>query len=293
VTRVLVTGARGQVGTDLVRLLAGEAEVVAHDRASLDLADPAAIVARVRESRPAVIVNAGAYTAVDRAESEPELARAVNATAPGVLAAEAKRAGALLIHYSTDYVFDGTKPSAYVETDATAPLSAYGRTKLEGEQAIAASGCDHVILRTSWVYAPHGKNFMLTMLRLAAEREELRIVSDQHGAPTSSLQLARATRAILADPARARAASGIYHATAAGETTWSEFAREIFTRWSKLRAGFKAPRVVPIATAEYPTPAHRPANSVLSSAKLAATLGVRIPDWREGLDEALSGLAAR
>ncbi len=300
--RVLVTGARGQVGADLVELLAGRAEVIACDRAALDLADPAAISRGVRAARPALILNAGAYTAVDRAESEVDLARAVNARAPEVLAAEAKRAGALLVHYSTDYVFDGTKDSPYVEDDPTAPLGAYGATKLEGERAVAASGCDHLILRTSWVYAPRGRNFMLTMLRLAAEREELRVVDDQRGAPTPSRELARATLAIVGrgdgplaaeDLARAAAKSGTYHATAAGETTWCGFARAIFEAWSK-RAGpsFRAPRIVPIATRDYPTPARRPANSVLSNARLHATFGVALADWRTGLAEAVDALPA-
>jgi len=193
--RVLVTGAGGQVGGEVARLLEGRVEVVAHDRESLDLEKPDDIRWCVREARPDVIVNAGAYTAVDRAESDPQRAWAVNAVAPGILGEEAKRAGALLIHYSTDYVFDGELDRPYVETDRTRPLSVYGSTKLEGEHAAAASGCRHLILRTSWVYAPRGKNFMLTMLRFASERDTLRIVDDQRGAPTSSAQLARATAA--------------------------------------------------------------------------------------------------
>jgi dTDP-4-dehydrorhamnose reductase len=227
VIRVLVTGARGQVGTEVARELGGRAEVIAHDRATLDLAKPPDITARVREARPDVIVNCAAYTAVDRAESEPGLAHAVNGVAPGILGEAAKAAGALLVHYSTDYVFDGTKRAAYVESDATNPLSAYGRTKLEGEQAIARSGCRHVILRTSWVYGPHGANFMLTMLRLAATRDELRIVDDQRGAPTSARAIARLTRELLdrdgdtdqltrAEVDQVAAHPGIYHATAAG-----------------------------------------------------------------------------
>jgi dTDP-4-dehydrorhamnose reductase len=299
--RVLVTGAHGQVGADVALLLAGRAEVIACDRAALDLADPAAIALRVRDARPALIVNAGAYTAVDRAESEVELARAVNARAPEVLAMEAKRAGALLVHYSTDYVFDGTKAAPYVESDPTAPLGAYGITKLEGERAVAASGCEYLILRTSWVYAPRGRNFLLTMLRLAAERDELAVVDDQHGAPTSSSELARATLALVgADAtqpltseglARAAVKSGLYHATAAGDTTWFGFARAIFEAWSK-RAGpaFKVPRVVPIATRDYPTPARRPANSVLSNARLHEAFGVRLADWRTGLTEVVAAL---
>ena len=294
--RVLVTGCRGQVGSEVARALEGVAEVVAHDRATLDLEDAAAVAARVREARPDAIVNAAAYTAVDRAETDEARAHAVNAVAPGVMAEEARKLGALLVHFSTDYVFDGTKPGAYVEDDATAPLGAYGRTKLAGERAIAQAGCDHLVLRTSWVYGPHGSNFMLTMLRLAATREELRIVDDQRGAPTSSLQLARLTRELLAPGegvdreslARLRARTGIYHATAAGETTWFGFAQAIF---AAAPAGTRRPRLVPIPTKDYPTPARRPANSVLSNARLAAAFGARIPPWREGLGEALSCLA--
>jgi len=290
--RVLLTGARGQVGAELARALEGRAEVIAHDRASLDLSDPDAIRARVREARPAVIANAAAYTAVDRAESEPDAARAANALAPGILAEEARRAGALLVHYSTDYVFDGTKIEPYVETDPTGPVSVYGRTKLEGERAIAASGCAHAILRTSWVYAPRGKNFLLTMLALAAKQREIRVVDDQRGAPTSAAQIARATVELLdGGVERIAAAPGIYHATARGETTWFGFAQAIFDAWSR-RAGasFMPPKVVPIPTSEYPTPARRPAYSVLSNAKLERTFGVRLPDWRQGLDEVLSAL---
>ncbi|HET7404333.1 MAG TPA: dTDP-4-dehydrorhamnose reductase [Usitatibacter sp.] len=289
--RVLVTGRAGQVGAEVARALQGFAEVIAHDRSTLDLADPDQVVARVREARPDAIVNAAAYTAVDQAESDAESARRVNAIGPGVLAEEARRAGAVLIHYSTDYVFDGTKAAPYVETDATNPLGAYGRTKLEGERAIAASGCDHVILRTSWVYGPHGRNFLLTMLRLAAQRDELRVVDDQRGAPTSSAQLGRLTRALLAREPALREKAGIYHATAAGETTWRRFAEAIFDG-ARRRASpaFRVPRVIPITTAEYPTPARRPANSLLSNAKLGAAFGLAIGEWREGLDEALSAL---
>ena len=291
--RVLVTGRAGQVGAEVVRALRGFADVIAHDRTTLDLADPDHIAARVRESRPDAIVNAAAYTAVDQAETDAAAARRVNAVGPGVLGEEAKRAGAVLIHYSTDYVYDGAKATPYVETDATNPLGIYGLTKLEGERAIAASGCDHVILRTSWVYGPHGRNFLLTMLRLAARREELRVVDDQRGAPTSSAQLGRLTRALLEREPALREKAGIYHATAAGETTWRRFAEAIF-EGARRRAGpaFHVPRVVPITTAEYPTPARRPANSVLSNAKLEEAFGVRIGDWREGLDEALASAFA-
>ncbi len=301
VIRVLLTGAGGQVGGELARALAGRVELEAHGRASLDLADPDALARRVRQARARVIVNAAAYTAVDRAESEPERARAVNARAPAVLAEEARRAGALLVHYSTDYVFDGAKRAPYVEDDPPAPLGVYGRTKLEGEQAVAASGCEHLILRTSWVYGARGANFVRTMLRLGAEREALRVVDDQHGAPTSSAQLARATVRLIANDAgvidaasvaRAAAAGGLYHATAAGRTTWHGFALAIFEGWKRRRPDYRVPEVTPIPTSGYPTPARRPAWSVLSCDRLAATFGVRIPSWQEGLDEVLSELAA-
>lgn len=286
--RVLVTGAAGQVGGEVARLLAASQQVLAHDRSTLDLEKPDDIRWCVRDARPDVIVNAAAYTAVDRAEGDEARAHAVNAVAPGVLAEEARRAGALLIHYSTDYVFDGELDRPYVETDAANPLSAYGRTKLDGERAIAAAGGRHLILRTSWVYGPRGRNFMLTMLRLAAERDALRIVDDQRGAPTSSLQLARATSQLLeAGPER----SGIYHASAAGVTTWFGFAGAIFEgRRRRVGDAFRVPRLQPIATADYPTPARRPRNSVLSNAKLENVFGVRLEDWREALDEALAAL---
>jgi dTDP-4-dehydrorhamnose reductase len=298
VIRVLVTGCGGQVGAAVARSLAGRAEVLAHDHSALDLADRGAIAARVREARPDVIVNAAAYTAVDRAESEEAAARAVNAAGAGALGEEAARTGALLVHYSTDYVFDGAKPAPYVESDAPHPLNAYGRSKLEGERAIAASGAAHVILRTSWVYGPQGGNFVRTMLRLAATREELRVVDDQRGAPTSSLQLAQATLELIGGPNgevdvtavdAAKARTGLYHATAQGETTWFGFAQAIFDEWSRRNPGFRAPRLVPIASSEYPTPARRPANSLLDSSRLAATFGVRLGPWREALAQALSG----
>ena len=301
--RVLVTGAGGQVGAETARLFAGRGEILASDRTTLDLADSAQVAARIRETRPAVIVNAAAYTAVDRAESEPGIARAVNAVAPGVIAAEAKAIGALLVHFSTDYVFDGTKREPYVEDDATNPLGVYGRTKLEGEHAVTESGCAHVILRTAWVYGPTGKNFMLTMLRLAEKGGLIRVVNDQHGAPTASTQIARALLALLGGPsgvldadsiARVKASPGIYHATASGETTWHGFATAIFEERARRSSGvFVAPQVTPIATREYPTPAARPAYSVLSNAKLQRIFGVRLGDWREGLSEAMSIFTGR
>jgi dTDP-4-dehydrorhamnose reductase len=302
VIRALLTGSGGQVGAEVARELEGRAEVIALDRAGLDLARPDDIARRIREARPDLIVNAAAYTAVDRAETEEDVAHAVNAVAPGVMAEEAKRAGALLLHFSTDYVFDGTQTRPYMETDATRPLGAYGRSKLEGERAVAASGCAHLILRTSWVYGPRGKNFLLTMLRLAATQEELRVVDDQHGAPTSSRQLARAVAAILtggdpsrqieaADLARIAAAQGLYHASAAGDTTWFGFAQAIFAaRARRPGAAFSSPRVLAIPTREYPTPARRPAYSLLSNAKLERVFDVRLGDWRPGLEETLSAL---
>jgi dTDP-4-dehydrorhamnose reductase len=296
--RVLVTGAGGQVGAEIVRALDGRAEVIAHERSTLDLARADQIVARVRQARPAVIVNAGAYTGVDRAESEEDLARAVNGVAPGILGEEARRADALLVHFSTDYVFDGSATRPYVETDAVDPLGAYGRTKLEGERAVEASGCAYLTLRTSWVYGPRGRNFMLTMLRLAAGGKELRVVDDQHGAPTSSLALARAVRDILTrgdaarvidtgDVARLHEARGLYHASAAGATTWFGFAQAIFAERA-AHGGPASPRLVAIPTRDFPTPVRRPAYSVLSNAKLERVLGVRLADWREGLGEAFS-----
>jgi dTDP-4-dehydrorhamnose reductase len=300
--RVLVTGAGGQVGTEVARALAGRAEVIAYGRDTLDLSDPGQLVARIREAAPQAIVNAAAYTAVDRAESEPECARTVNAVAPGLIAGEARRAGALLVHFSTDYVFDGSKRTPYVEADTTNPLGTYGRTKLEGEHAVLESGAAAIVLRTAWVYGSHGRNFMLTMLRLAAKGEPLRIVDDQRGAPTTSLAIARTVAALLATGskageitaeslAKAAGSRGLYHATASGETTWYGFARAIFEERARTRPGFAAPGLTPIMTAEYPTPAKRPAYSVLDNGKLERAFGISLGGWREGLAEALSALA--
>jgi dTDP-4-dehydrorhamnose reductase len=272
--KILLTGANGQVGWELRQTLAPLGEVVAVNRAQLDLQDAARIAAAVREARPDVIVNAAAYTAVDKAESERDAAFAVNAVAPGVLAEEAKRAGALLVHYSTDYVFDGAKAAPYAEDDEPGPLNVYGASKLAGERAIAASGCRHLILRTSWVYGPRGSNFMLTMLRLAKERPELRVVDDQTGAPTSGLAIARATAQLLP-----RGAAGLFHMTASGATTWCGFARAILQR-----AGIGTP-VLPISTADYPTPARRPRNSRLDCTRLRADAGVALASWEEQLAE--------
>lgn len=272
--RILLTGPSGQVGAALLEALPRLGEVVAASRAGLDLASPDSIRRAVRDARPEVIVNAAAYTAVDKAESERDAAFAANAIAPGVLGEEAERAGALLVHYSTDYVFDGAKPAPYIEEDEPNPINVYGASKLAGERAIAASGCRHLILRTSWVYGPRGRNFYLTMLRLAKERPELRVVDDQVGAPTSSLEIARATATLLG-----KGAQGHYHMTAAGETSWCGFARAILSR-----AGLATP-VVPIATADYPTPARRPRNSRLDCSRLRADFGVVLAPWEEALAE--------
>jgi len=278
--RILLTGPTGQVGWELAPRLAALGEVVALDRSALDLADAGVLRARVRDVRPDVIVNAAAYTAVDRAESEPELALAINGVAPGVLAEEAKRLGALLVHYSTDYVFDGTKEGAYVEDDATNPLSVYGRTKLDGERAIRASGCRHLILRTSWVYASRGHNFLLTMLRLGAERPELRVVDDQRGAPTWARDIAGATVTLLAKPP-----NGLFHLTAAGETTWHGFACEI------MRLAGRKAVVHRIRSNEYPAAARRPANSLLDNHRLRAAAGIVMPAWDESLTRCLAGVS--
>jgi dTDP-4-dehydrorhamnose reductase len=280
--KILLTGASGQVGYELRRSLQALGEVVAVDRARMDLADLDQVRDVVREVRPQLIVNPAAYTAVDRAESEPVLAYRVNAEAPGVMAREAALLGAAMVHYSTDYVFDGTKEGAYVETDPTGPINVYGKTKLAGEEAIAAAGIPHLILRTSWVYGMRGSNFLLTMLRLARERESLRVVADQTGAPTWSRTIADSTAVVLAQaqvggPAWWERHSGIYHLSSRGSTAWSGFTEEIIAR-----AGLSC-AVQPITTAEYPTPARRPANSRLDCAKLTGHF-CALPAWRDALD---------
>jgi dTDP-4-dehydrorhamnose reductase len=241
-----------------------------------------------------VIINAAAYTAVDKAESDPELATAINATAPGVIAEEAKRLGSLLVHYSTDYVFDGAKPSSYVETDTPNPINVYGKTKLAGDQAIQSVGGDYLILRTSWVYGARGNNFLLTMLRLAQERAELRIVDDQIGAPTSSECIAQATANLLAQllvPAGGglQGRSGIYNLTNSGETSWCGFARSFLTK-SAGTFGFKVPNLIPITTSEFPRPAKRPVNSRLSCQRVEQTFGVIMPHWEHALSLVLDTL---
>jgi len=280
--KILLLGRNGQVGWALERSLAPLGEPTALGRAELDLADVPRLVATIRALQPEAIVNAAAYTAVDKAESERETAFAINATAPRVLAEEAKRIGALLVHYSTDYVFDGAKAVPYVEDDAPNPLNVYGASKLAGERAIAATGCRHLILRTSWVYGPRGANFMLTMLRLARERPALRVVNDQVGAPTSSIEIARATATVLARAAQSSNVTGLYHLAAAGETSWCGFARAI------LAKAEVATPVVPIRTEDYPTAARRPRNSRLDCSRLRETFGVTLAPWEEGLAEALA-----
>ena len=276
--KILLIGKNGQVGWELRRTLAPLAEVVAVDYPEINFTDTPALRQFVAATRPAVVVNAAAYTAVDKAETETELCRQVNAVAPGVLAEEAKKAGALMVHYSTDYIFDGTKTSPYVETDAPNPLGAYGRTKLEGDRAVKASGADHLIFRLCWVYGARGQNFMLTMQRLAREREKLRVVGDQFGCPTWSRMIAEATalalKQVLAGADRS-AYNGEYHLAAGGQTNWHEFASRIIELMPEAER--KCRVVEKITTAEYPTPAKRPAYSVLDCGKLQKTFGLRLP----------------
>ncbi len=293
--KILVTGKNGQVGFELQRALSVLGEVVAVDQAECDLSETKAVQTLVEEARPAVIVNAAAYTAVDQAEREPELAHAINTEAPRVLGEAAAELGALVVHYSTDYVFDGTQPGAYRETDATNPQSVYGLTKRDGETALAQATSRHLILRTSWVVGAHGANFAKTMLRLAAERETLRVVSDQWGAPTSAALLADITAHLVRDWQRRLAAEaddfpyGTYHLANAGETNWCDYAR--FVVDAAARAGqpltLSADAIEAIATAEYPTPAQRPANSRLDTTQLRERFGLRLPPWQQGLEQIL------
>jgi dTDP-4-dehydrorhamnose reductase len=299
--RILLTGTNGQVGGDTLPLLQPFAEVYAPGRSELDLADEQAIRRCVRHFQPRWIINPAAYTAVDRAESEPELAEAINATAPRVLGEEAARLGAAVIHLSTDYVFDGSGSTPWVETDSPHPLSIYGRTKLEGEQALAASGALHVILRTSWVYSAHGRNFVRTMLQLTAERGELKIVADQFGAPTWSGDLARLLAHIVqrAEERALEAGSlggalagrqGIFHAASAGETSWFGLTEEIVRVARSAQPSQPRARLVPIASAEYPTSAKRPGNSRLCCDRLKAQWAFEFPRWQESVRSVLDQL---
>ncbi|MEE9331892.1 MAG: dTDP-4-dehydrorhamnose reductase [Methylophilaceae bacterium] len=292
--KILLTGVNGQVGHVLQTTLAG-LNVVGMSRDELDLSDVEAIRSVVREVKPDLIINPAAYTAVDKAESEPDLAYAVNAVAPQVLAEEAERIGSALIHFSTDYVYDGNKATAYIESDAVNPNSVYGKSKLAGEEAIQRVGLPHLILRTSWVYGAYGKNFLKTILRLAAERDTLGIVSDQFGAPTSSTSIAFALKALLTqwDPTQ-NSASGVYHFTNADSTSWHGFASEIVSQYQSLA---KQPAlkvnttdIAKLTTADYPTPAARPKNSCLDNGKLKQTFDIALPTWQQGLQEVMSRL---
>jgi len=291
--KILLFGKGGQVGWELQRSLAPLGELVAldHDSENLcgDFTNLAGLAETLRRVAPDVIVNAAAYTAVDKAEAEPELARTINALAPGVLADEAQKLGAWLIHYSTDYVFDGSGDSPWRETDATGPLSVYGQTKRDGEQAVARCA-KHLIFRTSWVYAARGANFAKTMLRLAQEREELSVITDQFGAPTGAELLADVTAQAVRTVASRRELAGLYHLVAAGETSWHGYAQYVIE--AARRAG-RPIRVAPdavaaIATAAYPTPARRPHNSRLATDKLRAAFGLVLPDWQTGVERMLS-----
>ncbi len=290
--KILLTGKHGQVGFELQRALAPLGEVVAVDHHECDLADADAIRRLVTEVKPQIIVNPAAYTAVDKAESEPALAEAVNGVAPGVFGEAAARLGALVIHYSTDYVFDGAGQGAYTEADVPNPQSVYGKTKLAGERALQASGADHLIFRTSWVFGAHGGNFAKTMLRLAGERESLKIVADQFGAPTSAALLADVTAQVIGRYRREGRTGfpfGLYHLVAGGCTTWHEYAQTVVR--AAMAAGkplkLTADDVLPIATADYPLPAPRPSNSRLDTSHLRNTFGLLLPDWQSGLDHVL------
>jgi dTDP-4-dehydrorhamnose reductase len=284
-SKIMLTGSRGQVGWELARSLSTLGEVVALDSSQLDLTDADAIRRVVAQIKPSIIVNPAAHTAVDKAESESDRAYALNAIAPGILAEEAEKLGALLVHYSTDYVFDGSGEQARVETDATGPLNVYGASKLAGEQVIQANCSKHLIFRTSWVYGARGANFLLTMRKLMGERPELKIVADQIGAPTWCRSLADATAQVIAQlgsPSQGAdkpAPWGVYHMTNAGETSWHAFAQAIL----ELDDPESATRLLPIPSSDYPTPAQRPLNSRLNNDKLQRVFGVRLPDWRVAL----------
>jgi dTDP-4-dehydrorhamnose reductase len=298
--RILLLGKNGQVGRALERALAplaGPGELLALDRSKGgDLAQLDALAATVRQLRPQVIVNAAAYTAVDKAESEPDQARLVNALAPEVLAKEAQALGAWLVHYSTDYVFDGSGTRPWVETDATAPLNVYGQTKLEGERLIQAHCTRHLILRTSWVYAAHGSNFAKTMLKQAQERDRLTVIDDQWGAPTGAELLATVTAAVLRqiDLAGNEALAGLYHLAASGETTWHAYASHVISQAKALRPDLSlaVKEIAPVPSSAFVTAALRPHNSRLNTAKMQAAFGINLPHWRQGVDEMLAHVLA-
>jgi dTDP-4-dehydrorhamnose reductase len=290
--KILLTGKNGQLGFELQRALAPLGEIHAVGSQDCDLADADALRALVRRVAPDVIVNPAAYTAVDKAESDEATARAVNAVAPAILGEEGARLGALVLHYSTDYVFDGTKEGAYTEADPPAPQSVYGRTKLEGEQGLAAANPRHLVLRTSWVVGAHGGNFAKTMLRLAGEREKLTVVADQFGAPTPAALLADLSAHLVREHARAGTADfpyGTYHVAASGETSWHGYAQfvigEALAAGKVLKATVDA--IAPLATEQYPTPAKRPLNSRLDTSRFRMTFGLRLPPWQEGVRHVL------
>ena len=292
--KILLLGKNGQVGWELQRSLSILGEVVACDFDSpgdlkADFTDPDSLLPLIRRVRPDAIVNSAAHTAVDKAESEPDLARRINALAPGVIAREAAALGACLVHYSTDYVFDGSGEMARDESALTAPLSVYGRTKLEGEELIRASGCSHLILRTSWVYAARGGNFARTMLRLAAEREELKIINDQFGAPTGAELLADVSALTLQRLRAQPTLGGTYHCVAAGTTHWHGYAQFVI-EWARAHGHaikVEPGRILASSTQAYPTPAQRPLNSRLDTSKLRATFGITLPDWQTGVQRML------
>ncbi|MFC0400955.1 dTDP-4-dehydrorhamnose reductase [Paraburkholderia rhizosphaerae] len=291
---ILLTGASGQVGFELQQTLNALGRVIVPERHSLDLANPDQIRRVVREVKPDLIVNPAAYTAVDKAEADSDAAMAVNGLAPGIFAEEAKRLSSVFVHYSTDYVFDGAKPSPYVEDDVCHPLGVYGATKLAGERAVEQVGGRYLVFRTSWVYGARGRNFLLTMLRLAKEHRELRVVTDQTGAPTWAVSIAQGTADILRNAFAGHRGdadwweqhAAIYHMTCAGAVSWAEFASAIFDS-ARLA---EPPVVIPITTEEYPTPAKRPRNSRLSNERLLRTFGVQLPDWRDALTRCMAGL---
>lgn len=290
--KILLLGSNGQLGWELQRSLAplGELLVLQRDSESYtaDFSEPEAVVATVRALNPDVIVNAAAHTEVDRAEGEPELARLLNATTPGLVAEEAAKLGALLVHYSTDYVFDGSGSIPRDESAQPGPLSVYGRTKLEGERLIVGSGCRHLIFRTSWVYAARGRNFVKTMLRLASEREQLRIINDQIGAPTGADLLADVTAHAIREVLREPGKVGLYHCAAAGETSWYAYAQFVFEQARACGVALKVREVLPISSSEYPTAAPRPLNSRLDTRRLCTSFGLCLPDWHKGVQRMLT-----
>jgi dTDP-4-dehydrorhamnose reductase len=300
--KILLLGKNGQLGWELQRSLAPLGELIALDRHSTnfcgDLSNLPGLLETVQTVRPDIIVNAAAHTAVDKAESEPELARLINASAPGVLAQQAQKLGAGLVHYSTDYVFDGSGSQPWQETDTPTPLSVYGQSKLEGEQLIAAHCSKHLIFRTSWVYAARGGNFAKTMLRLAQERERLTVIDDQWGAPTGAELLADVTshaiRQVWQRPQDADVYSGIYHLAASGETTWHGYAKHVLAQAQRAQAAIKiiANDVSPVPTSAFPTPARRPHNSRLNTGKLQAAFGLSLPPWQQGVDRMLAEVLA-